>query len=199
VCTRAGARLAWVRAPALDPDAAGRAIPARTLTEVERHAPAATLALAAKLLGEVATGAGRHAPLAHCTIANVPGPAGPLYLGGARMSYFSAIMPIADGMGLVFAVTRYDDMLIVSPTACREQLPDPAFFAQCVRDSFQEYLAIADAVAARRPARARRVRSAATPASAAGTGSQATPADRTAATPARAARAARRRSTAPAR
>lgn len=192
-------RLGWVRAQAVDPAAAGRAIPAGALTEVERQAPAATLALAAKLLGGVATGAGRRAPLAHCTIANVPGPAEPLYLGGARMSYFSAIMPIADGMGLVFAVTSYDDMLIVSPTACREQLPDPAFFAQCVRDSFQEYLAIADAAAARRPARTRRVRSAATPASAAGTGSPATPADRTAATPVRAARAARRRSTAPAR
>ncbi len=205
-------RLGWLHAQAAGSEAAGRAIPARELTDVERHAPAATLALAAKLLGGVATGAGRRAPLAHCTIANVPGPAQPLYLGGARMTYFSAIMPIADGMGLVFAVTSYDDMLIVSPTACREQLPDPAFFAQCVRDSFQEYLALADAArparAPRRraspakpaaPARARRVRSAATPASAAGTAAPAAPADRTAATPARAARAARRRSTAPAR
>ena len=30
----------------------------------------------------------------------------PLYLHGARMTYFSAILPIADGMGLVFAVTE---------------------------------------------------------------------------------------------
>ncbi len=209
-------RLAWLHRQAVASEAAGRAVPARELTDVERHTPAATLALAAKLLGGVATGAGRRAPLAHCTIANVPGPAEPLYLGGARMTYFSAIMPIADGMGLVFAVTSYDDMLIVSPTACREQLPDPAFFAQCVRDSFQEYLALADAAREaaakagtaprrRRPRaeaaatpRVRRVRSAPTPASAAGTAAPAAPGDRTAATPARAARAARRRSTAPA-
>jgi hypothetical protein len=38
----------------------------------------------------------------------VPGPAIPLYLNGARMTYFSAIMPISDGMGLVFSVTSYD-------------------------------------------------------------------------------------------
>ena len=33
-----------------------------------------------------------------CTITHVPGPAGPVYLHGARMSYFSAILPIADGL-----------------------------------------------------------------------------------------------------
>ncbi len=84
-------------------------------------------------------------PLAGCTIMNVPGPAIPLYLDGARMTYFSSIMPIADGMGLVFSVTSYDGMIFISPTSCREQLPDPEFFAQCIRDSFQELLALADA------------------------------------------------------
>jgi hypothetical protein len=44
-------------------------------------------------------------------------------------------------MGLVFAVTSYDGRIIVSPTSCRELMPDPAAFAQCVRDSFQELLA----------------------------------------------------------
>jgi diacylglycerol O-acyltransferase len=58
------------------------------------------------------------------------------------MTYFSAIMPISDGMGLVFAVTSYDGKIIISPTSCREQIPDPEFFALCVRESFQEYLAL---------------------------------------------------------
>jgi diacylglycerol O-acyltransferase / wax synthase len=53
-------------------------------------------------------------------------------------------MPISDGMGLVFAVTSYDGMVFISPTSCREMVPDPEFFAQCIRDSFQELLAIAD-------------------------------------------------------
>jgi hypothetical protein len=35
-------------------------------------------------------------------------------------------------------------MIFISPTSCREQLPDPEFFAQCIRDSFQEYLVLAD-------------------------------------------------------
>jgi hypothetical protein len=67
----------------------------------------------------------------------------PLYLCGARMTYFSALMPIADGLGLVLAVTSYDGRLIVSPTSCRELMPDPQTFAQALRDSFQEFLAVA--------------------------------------------------------
>ena len=192
------ARLAYLHAQTEGSDAYARTVPAGELTDVARHTPAATLSLAAKLLGGIATGAGRRAPLAHCTIVNVPGPSVPLYLGGAKMTYFSAIMPIADGMGLVFAVTSYEGMLIVSPTACREQLPDPAFFAQCVRDSFQEYLALLDAPA-RRAKRAPPVRSARTKASAAGRSAPAVPAARTVATPLPAATAARRRSTARAR
>ena len=39
----------------------------------------------------------RRSPLAHCTITHVPGPSKPLYLCGARMTYFSAIMPISGG------------------------------------------------------------------------------------------------------
>ena len=90
-------------------------------------------------------GSARRAPSASCNITNVAGPSVPLYLNGARMTYFSAIMPISDGMGLVFAVTSYDGRIIISPTSCRELLPDPEAFTQQLRDSFQEYLALARA------------------------------------------------------
>jgi hypothetical protein len=94
---------------------------------------------------------GNWAPLANCAIANVPGPRVPLYLHGARLTYVSAIMPISDGMGLVFSVTSYSDMIVVSFTACYEQLPDPEVFAQCLRDSFQEYLALVRPPSRRKP------------------------------------------------
>jgi len=120
-----------------------QAVGAKELTDITKHAPAATLALSARLLADTAIGIGQHAPVASCTVTNVPGPAVPLYFNGARMTYFSAIMPISDGMGLVFAVTSYDGMIIISPTSCREQIPDPEFFALCIRESFQEYLELA--------------------------------------------------------
>jgi WS/DGAT/MGAT family acyltransferase len=126
------------------------AVGAKELTDVTKHAPAATLALTAKLLSGATQGLGRRAPLASCTITNVPGPSVPLYLNSARMRYFSAIMPVSDGMGLVFAVTSYDGQVIISPTACRDQIPDPEFFATCIRESFQEYLELARKHAQRR-------------------------------------------------
>ena len=73
----------------------------------------------------VGQGKGPHPPLANCPIPRVTGPSVPLYLGGARMTYFSAILPISDGMGLVFAVTRYEGRIVISPTSCRELMPDP--------------------------------------------------------------------------
>ena len=37
--------------------------------------------------------------------------------------------------------------MVISPTSCRELMPDPEAFALCLRDSFQEYLALALAAA----------------------------------------------------
>jgi hypothetical protein len=137
-------------------DEISHAVGAKELTDVTKHAPAATLAMSARLLAGSSLGMGQRAPLASCTVTNVPGPAIPLYLNGARMTYFSAIMPISDGMGLVFAVTSYDGKIIISPTSCREQIPDPEFFALCIRESFQEYLELASRAPAGRKGRAKR-------------------------------------------
>jgi diacylglycerol O-acyltransferase / wax synthase len=136
-------RLAFVHSQTASSGTVARAVGARELTDIGQHAPAATLALTSKMLARATLGIGRRAPLANCTVTNVPGPSVPLYLCGAHMTYFSAIMPIADGMGLVFAVTSYDGRIVISPTSCRELMPDPETFAQCLRDSFQEYLAAA--------------------------------------------------------
>lgn len=154
-------RLAHVQAQTASSELINRALGARELAEAGHHMPAATLALTAKWLGAWAGPSGlgrleRRTPPAHCSITNVPGPKETLYLCGARMTYFSAIMPISDGNGLVFAVTSYDGRLVISPTSCRELMPDPAVFAQCVRDSFQEYLALARPPAAPVPSPARR-------------------------------------------
>jgi WS/DGAT/MGAT family acyltransferase len=155
-------RLRSLRQHTSNADEIDQAVGAKELTDITKHAPAATLAVTARLLAGSSLGLGQRAPLASCTITNVPGPAIPLYLNGARMTYFSAIMPISDGMGLVFSVTSYDGKIIISPTSCREQIPDPEFFALCIRESFQEYLELADRPLAR--TRKPRARKAAKPA-----------------------------------
>ncbi len=148
-------RLRQLHAHTSGSDDIAQAIGARELTDLGKHAPARTLATTARLLSGAALGVGQYAPLANCTVSNVPGPAVPLYLNGARMTYFSAIMPITDGMGLVFAVTSHEGRVVISPTSCRELMPDPEFFAQCIRDVFQEYLALARAAPKARSRRKR--------------------------------------------
>ncbi len=137
-------RLVTLAAQALDaPDEVARLLGSPALAEAGEQASAALLGFGRRLVGRLNARLGHSTPPANCTLAHVPAPAQPLYLCGARLSYFSAILPITDGLGLAFAVTRYDGRVIISPTSCRELMPDPEVFAQCLRDSFQEYLALA--------------------------------------------------------
>jgi len=140
-------RLALIQSQTAESKASGQALAARELTDVQMQSASATLALSSRMQGLSSQAGLRRAPTAACTVTNVPGPSVPMYLLGARMSYFSAIMPISDGMGLVFAVTSYDARIVISPTSCRELIPDPEAFTQHLRDSFQEYLALAQVVA----------------------------------------------------
>ena len=181
-------------------EANSKALRARELTDVNSQSASSTLALSSRLQQQAQRGAPRKAPTAACTVINVPGPSVPMYLNGARMSYFSAIMPISDGMGLVFAVTSYDGRVIISPTSCRELIPDPEAFTQHLRDSFQEYLALADTAPAvpAKPAQKQKVKSARPRASAPDAPRPPSPKARKAATGSRPARGARQRSTAPA-
>ncbi|MBL8360374.1 MAG: wax ester/triacylglycerol synthase family O-acyltransferase [Rubrivivax sp.] len=123
---------------------------------IAHHAPAATLALASQLFGRTLASRGRHTPLAHCTITHVPGSDHALFLCGARLVYFSAMLPLHDGMGLVFAVTTVDGRIVISPTSCRELMPDPEVFATQLRESYEELRAAAEAARVAAPERAPR-------------------------------------------
>jgi diacylglycerol O-acyltransferase / wax synthase len=57
------------------------------------------------------------------------------------------VSAIADGQGLNLTAVSYDGVLAVTAVACRNMLPDPAFFADCLRESFAELLAAASAMA----------------------------------------------------
>jgi hypothetical protein len=50
------------------------------------------------------------------------------------------IGPVMDGMGIIHPVFSYSGRISISVTACREQLPDPEFYAECIQSSFDELL-----------------------------------------------------------
>jgi len=164
-------RLSLIREQTHPADDLTQAACAGTLSGLTERAAAGALAFMHKMVGHATLIPGQHASMTNCTITPVPVPAGPLYLCGARMTYSSAILPIADGMGLVFAVTLHDSHFVISLTSCRELMPDPEMFGKAIRDSFQEYLAIARRTlgpahtgsAKRRSRRAARPRRTATP------------------------------------
>ncbi|MES2582564.1 MAG: wax ester/triacylglycerol synthase family O-acyltransferase [Pseudomonadota bacterium] len=147
-------RLATIQQASSSSEAMAQALSARELTLLAEQAPSLAIVATSKMLRSASALLGDWAPLANCAITNVPGSREPLYLLGARLSYLSAIMPISDGMGLVFSVTGYNNTIVVSFTSCYEQLSDPEVLAQCLRDSFQEYLALAQQPAAPRKPRA---------------------------------------------
>lgn len=144
-------RLAVIQQASSSSEVMAQALSARELTLLAQQAPSLAIVATSKMLRSASALLGDWAPLANCAITNVPGSREPLYLLGARLSYLSAIMPISDGMGLVFSVTGYNDTIVVSFTSCYEQLSDPDVLAQCLRDSFQEYLALAHRAAPRTP------------------------------------------------
>jgi len=71
-------------------------------------------------------------------ITNVPGPKQALYLAGARLVTMAGFGPIMDSMGLFHAVMSYDGRVSIAINSCREMMPDPAFYAECIVASFEE-------------------------------------------------------------
>lgn len=59
-------------------------------------------------------------------------------LRGARMVTHFGLAPILDGMGIIHPIFSYCGQITVSFTACREMMPDPDFYAECIQASFDE-------------------------------------------------------------
>ena len=85
--------------------------------------------------------------LANVTVSNVRGPSVPLYMAGAQMQMFLPVSAIYSGLGLNVTGVSYHGTFWVCFVSCRTMMPDPAFFAECLKDSFDELVAAAASVA----------------------------------------------------
>jgi WS/DGAT/MGAT family acyltransferase len=124
--------------------ATAAAVGARTMTDIGQFMPGMLAGLAARAYTRLGL-ANRIRPFLNTVITNVPGPQVPLYFTGAKMVSLYGIGPILDGMGLIHPVFSYSGRVSISVTACREQMPDPEFYAECLQTSFD---ALNDAAAA---------------------------------------------------
>jgi WS/DGAT/MGAT family acyltransferase len=79
--------------------------------------------------------------VANTTVTNVPGPPVPIYFSGARLVRAAGLGPLVGGLNLIHVVASYNGTLSISATADRDALPDPATYAECMEQAFQELLA----------------------------------------------------------
>ena len=91
----------------------------------------------------------------HTVVSNVPGPQAPLYLAGAKVHMMTGIGPVMDMMGLFHGVISGAGRITITFVSCRELLPDPGFYRECLQGAYEELEA-----AVNKPARKKRGRKA---------------------------------------
>ena len=96
---------------------------------------------AASLYGRAKV-ADRIPPIANVVISNVPGPAFPLYMAGARMLTNYPTSIVVHGVGLNITVQSYNDSLDVGLIACAQAAPNLADLAVHMIESLSELKAL---------------------------------------------------------
>ncbi|MEM7610605.1 MAG: wax ester/triacylglycerol synthase family O-acyltransferase [Pseudomonadota bacterium] len=77
-------------------------------------------------------------PMFNTVITNVPGVNVPLYSMGSKMVANYGIGPVVHGLGLFQPVLSYNNKITISAVSCREMMPDPAFYCECLQASFDD-------------------------------------------------------------
>jgi WS/DGAT/MGAT family acyltransferase len=130
-------RLALVTEGSQRSKALTNAIGARLLSDYTQFIPGAVAGLAARAWSRFGV-ANRIDPFFNTVITNVPGPQHDLYWNHARLVANYGLGPVVDGMGIIHAVFSYCGELTITATSCRELMPDPQLYGQCLQDSFDE-------------------------------------------------------------
>jgi WS/DGAT/MGAT family acyltransferase len=133
-------RLAAVREGTHNSKEFAQALGARTLVDMAELMPGGLVGLGARTSARLSL-ANRMRPLFNSSVSNMPGPRHPLYFAGAQLLHMYIVGMIVDGMGLIHPVTSYCGEITISFTSCRDMLPDPAHYADCLQASFDDLAA----------------------------------------------------------
>jgi diacylglycerol O-acyltransferase len=126
----------------------GRAVAARSLSDIAGFAPTTLHALGVRVSADVMRK--QHDLL----VTNVPGPQVPLYAAGATLTASYPVLPLAAGHVLTVGVTSYDGEVYVGLTADRDAVRDLDVLAASLLDALEELLdSTARSTAVRQPTR----------------------------------------------
>ncbi len=87
-------------------------------------------------------------PQLNVTVSNVRGPEATLFVAGARLVHFYPLSIATDWIGLNHTGFSYNGVMWISAVACRNMMPDPGFYADCLRASFEELMTAIEALPA---------------------------------------------------
>lgn len=131
-------RLAAVHEESVSAKAYLTAVGARSGMQLLDTVPSGIMTLA--LRAASATGLSASSVTNNTVVTNVPGAAGTYYLTGAKSVRQMSLGTLLPNVGLFQTVNSQvrdgKGTLTISFVACREMMPDPAFYAQCLQDSF---------------------------------------------------------------
>jgi WS/DGAT/MGAT family acyltransferase len=114
-----------------------RTVGASLVAELAHFLPSTTTGLMATAYGRYGL-AKRLPPMFNTIITNVRGPNFPLYSMGSRMVANFGLGPVTHGLGLFQPVIGYNGQITVSAISCREMMPDPAFYCDCLSETFED-------------------------------------------------------------
>jgi WS/DGAT/MGAT family acyltransferase len=121
-----------------------RAVPATALQDANEVIPPALFARAARVTTTVAARHSSEAPV-NTVISNVPGPAVPLYLAGARLETLYPISAIMHGVGLNITVMSYCGGLNYGIVVDRDMVDDAQPLTEALERAQAELVALVNA------------------------------------------------------
>jgi WS/DGAT/MGAT family acyltransferase len=148
-------RLQAVTDHARDSKAYSSAIGAGAMMEISKGLSPQLLGMGMRAATLAAVNSDMSIPV-QTVVSNVPGPQEPLYLAGARVHMLMGIGPVMDMMGLFHAVISGAGIITINFVSCRELLPDPGFYKECLQQAYDEL----EAAAIKKPVRKKRRRKA---------------------------------------
>lgn len=135
------ARLEAVREESINAKKVVGAMGATLAAEAAQFLPSMSSGILAQAYGR--WGLSERLPLLFNTvITNVPGVQVPLYSMGSKMVANFGLGPVIHGLGLFQPVISYNGQISVSAISCREMMPDPGFYCDCLEESFSALRAV---------------------------------------------------------
>jgi diacylglycerol O-acyltransferase / wax synthase len=133
-------RLEAIHRKTVQAKAYAQALGPRIALDITDLIPGSVLAVAVRTAA--ATGLAESSAMFNTIVTNVPGAMVQQYLCGAEMVDSFSLGPLLPNVGIFHIVysnvNNKKGTVTLSYTACREMLPDPAVYTDCLRESFDE-------------------------------------------------------------